>query len=123
LDHNPSLYHYIEYFLDNYIVMTNVGQLHGLDLPNMPWEINLDEVGEFIQELWAKILRLIEDICLYATIININLKLNIFKFSYCKGYFTKVHKILLNPSETDRVASSNIHNEIKDKLRELHAGT
>jgi len=29
-----------------------VGHRHGLDLPNMPWEINVDEVGEFIQELW-----------------------------------------------------------------------
>jgi len=120
LDHNPSLYHYIQYFLDNIIDMTDiihtdveiparqhricfvevtvkdfVGQLHGLDLPNMPWVINVDEVGEFVEELWAKIVThlsrgvnftsnstgeigcswmddhpSIDDIYLYATIAN-----------------------------------------------------
>jgi hypothetical protein len=198
LDHNPSLYHYIQYFLDNIIDMTDiihtdveiparqhricfvevtvkdfVGQLHGLDLPNMPWVINVDEVGEFVEELWAKIVThlsrgvnftsnstgeigcswmddhpSIDDIYLYATIANSvghrpvewsrnmeisrlrslankNLKLNIFKFSThvnCKGYFTKVQKVLLNPAETDRAgaASINIHNAMKIKLRELH---
>ena len=72
-----------------------VGQLHGLDLPNMPWVINVDEVGEFVEELWAKIVThlsrgvnftsnstgeigcswmddhpSIDDIYLYATIAN-----------------------------------------------------
>jgi hypothetical protein len=31
-----------------------VGQLHGVDLPGTPWEINADNRSEFMQELWGK---------------------------------------------------------------------
>ena len=32
-----------------------VGQLHGVDLPGTPWEINADNRSEFMQELWVKL--------------------------------------------------------------------